>query len=410
MTDVSSAAAAPPTVDVQEASREQLDQRLGTEFYPKGELRARLLEQNQRSATPADLPSWRQDELVDASRYIADDGLADALNVALVLGQPLLLTGEPGTGKTQFAYSATYWLGFNKLIRFNVKSTTQERDFFYYIDEVRRFRDAQLLNLSGKQNDSQSSEAMRTSSSASGPQDGRQSDEPETDPLDIRNYMTLGPLGEAILRANESGAFPQLVPPDNHRAKERSIVLIDEIDKAPRDVPNDLLNEFENMEFEVQELATTIRADQAMRPVLIITSNSERNLPDAFLRRCIYYNIPFPGDEVDVAEGSKASAQEEALLRIVSARLPEISQDSTWLTEALQVLRRLRERGRGVQKRPGTAELLSWLLVLHARNDVQPKTSLKESPELFEATLPILMKNKADADIAWRIFNAYRAG
>src|SRR5262245_39194104 len=171
--------------------------------------------------------------------------------------------------------------------------------------------------------------------------------------------MSLGPLGEAILRANPPGTYLQLTQPAEHFERERSIVLIDEIDKAPRDVPNDLLNEFENMEFEVPELQTRIRADPAYRPVLILTSNSERNLPDAFLRRCIYYNIPFPGE--DTRQEDIARAQKHALLRIIQARLPSISVDTVWLEEALELFRLFRERGRGMQKYPGTAELLNWL-------------------------------------------------
>ncbi len=375
---------------------------IGTEFYPRQASREQRLKDETQSR-PIELPVSEQGSLFDPVNYIADDGLADAMNVALLLGQPLLLTGEPGTGKTQFAFSAAFWLGFPRLIRFNVKSTTQARDFFYHIDEIRRFRDAQLMSLEDRRK--MAADATAAPEPSGNPTGGAST----SDTLDLRHYMTLGPLGEAILRANKPGAYPQLLQPAKHSEPVRSIVLIDEIDKAARDIPNDLLNEFENMEFEVPELNLRVQADQSKRPVLIITSNSERNLPDAFLRRCIYYNIPFPGEDPATGRATASDGQKDALLQIVKARLPHTNRDSRWLKEALELLRMMRETGRGIQKRPGTAELLNWLLVLHRREDVNESTSVKKSPELFEETLPILMKNKSDADIARRIYETYRA-
>lgn len=213
---------------------------------------------------PPDLPISVLDQLREAKGYWAAEGLRDAVNVALTLGQPLLLTGEPGTGKTLLAYSVARELGFGTPLRYNVKSTSQARDLFYSFDALRQFRDTQR---------------------------GQADIEP-------RSYMRLNALGEAIARATESGKFASFLPEGHgHGPKRRSLVLIDEIDKAPRDLPNDLLNEVEHMEFLFAEAGTTIRADPGYRPVLIITSNSEKNLPDAFLRRCIYYDIPYPNDK-----------------------------------------------------------------------------------------------------------------
>ena len=149
MTDLDQRGSTHRPADGQQESNMPAAVTLGTEFYPKEATREKL-RGDRKLTSPADLPISKQHELIEAAQYIAAEGLVDAFNVSLVLGQPLLLTGEPGTGKTQFAYSAVYWLGFKQLIRFNVKSTTQARDFFYHIDEIRRFRDAQLLTLKGR--------------------------------------------------------------------------------------------------------------------------------------------------------------------------------------------------------------------------------------------------------------------
>ena len=355
------------------------------EYYPKSARRNELRSRDEWPMNPMGLPDSVQSRMEDPAGYIADDGLVDALNVALILGQPLLLTGEPGTGKTQFAYSAQYWLGFERLIRFNVKSVTQAGDFFFQIDELRRFRDAQLHSL-----------ADRSSVAADNPEERR-------DPLALRHYMTLGPLGEAIVRANDPKAFPFLPDLPDHNAPERSIVLIDEIDKAPRDVPNDLLNELENMEFEISEIQEKVRAPASYRPVLLITSNSERNLPDAFLRRCAYYHIPFPGEIAETLPQTASRSREAALRNIIASRLPDLPQTTTtWIGEALELFHQLRNPSRGVQKRPGTAELLNWLLILH-QSDMSSSQSLKDWPPLLDATLPVLMKSESDRGIARRI-------
>lgn len=219
--------------------------------------------------------------------------------------------------------------------------------------------------------------------------------------------MTLGPLGEAILRANEPEKYPQLPTPDiayPHQSKGRSIILIDEIDKAARDVPNDLLNEFDNMEFEVPEIDIKVKADEALRPVLIITSNSERNLPDAFMRRCVFYHIPFPGD----TPGASNEERLKAITDIVNARLPDLTRDlPEWLGDAFTLFFQLREKHRGIQKRPSTAELLNWLLMLHHQPDLNKQHRVKDRPEVFRQSLmTLLIKNDADRNVADRIFDA----
>src|SRR5262249_5197155 len=165
-----------------------------------------------------------------------------------------------------------------------------------------------------------------------------------------------------------------------------SVVLIDEIDKAPRDFPNDLLNEVEGMFFRIPELGNArVAADPALAPILVITSNSERNLPDAFLRRCVYYHIPFP--------------DRERLERIVDARLGRnAGRGEPFLDDALDLLGRLRDPSSGLRKRPATAELLGWLAALR---DIAPELDnpLVDAPDLAEKTLNVLIKTAEDPSL-----------
>ena len=201
----------------------------------------------------------------DPRGYIAERGLVDAVNVAILLGQPLLVTGEPGTGKTQLASSIAAELGFESPLKFETKSTSSAKELFYTYDTVRRFHAAQTGVGSDNNID----------------------------------YITFNALGISILRANdEKDVSKYFTKGFKHGGIRRSIVLIDEVDKAPRDFPNDILNEIEGMYFKIPELNNVIiSSDASMRPFVIITSNSEKHLPDAFLRRCIYYHIHFPDKE-----------------------------------------------------------------------------------------------------------------
>ena len=199
--------------------------------------------------------------MTDPAGYLADAGLTDAVNVAVTLQQPLLVTGEPGTGKTQLATSVAYELELPPPVTFHTKSTTSIRDLFYSYDSLRHFHDAQF-----------------------------QSGTPE-----IEDYIEYEGLGLAILLGMEPEAADPLLPEAlRGRGPTRSAVLIDEIDKAPRDVPNDMLNEIENMTFTVKETGRTFAAPDHLLPIVIVTSNSEKTLPDAFLRRCVFYHITFP--------------------------------------------------------------------------------------------------------------------
>ncbi|MFC7477962.1 AAA family ATPase [Dankookia sp. GCM10030260] len=266
--------------------------------------------------------------MLDPREYDADPPLLDAVHSAILLGQPLLVTGEPGCGKTEVANFIAFHLGLERpdvatgrpeyALRFDTKSTTTARDLFYSFDTVGRFHAAR-------------------------------SDDPGAD--DPRRFITFNALGRAVLDA---------CPPDrvvglsgrNWTAPEggprRSVVLIDEIDKAPRDVPNDLLMEVERLAFYVPELDRHVQADDALRPIVVLTSNSERVLPDAFLRRCVFHTMSFP--------------DEDRLRRIVRRRMAGLPADGPLLDDAVRLFLALREEG--LRKPPGTAELLGFLAAL----------------------------------------------
>ena len=279
------------------------------------------------------LPPYEPVARLDAPEgYVASPALRDAVNVAIALGQPLLLTGEPGTGKTRLAHSIAYELGLEPPLVFNTKTTSTARDLFYRYDSLQHFHESQL---------------------------GLKSN------IDIRDYISYQALGTAISESKN----------------KRNVVLIDEIDKAPRDLPNDILNELEGMSFTVKETGETFEVHKPHRPILILTSNSEKNLPDAFLRRIVYYHIPFP--------------DKETLNKIVHNRL-RLSENfrDRMLSDAINHFLEIR-KNKGLRKLPATAELLSWIHILD-KHSIDVNAKIDEEIQKLAMSYSILAKNKED--------------
>jgi MoxR-like ATPase len=246
-----------------------------------------------------------------------------AVNVALLLGQPLLLTGAAGCGKTSVGSWLAWQLGLGDLLEHNVKSTTTGRNLLYEFDELARFRD------------SQPGRAIR--------QD--------------RDYLRFNALGLAILlsidpdRASQSG-LRTLVQSARMLQEQRTfgtrhVVLIDELDKAPRDTPNDLLFEIERMEFDIPEVSVRVTGDPERRPVVVITSNTEKALPEPFLRRCVFHHIEAPGAE--------------RRMEIIAKRRHPFAVREALFGQAMAFFERIYDQ---LSRAPGTAELLAWLDVL----------------------------------------------
>jgi MoxR-like ATPase len=300
------------------------------------------------------LPQFRKMErLDDACLYAADKPLRDAVNVALALGQPLLLTGEPGTGKTQLASSVAHELNLPAPLVFNTKTTSTAQDLFYRYDALRHFHDAQFRNGDSA----------------------------------VDAYITFEALGLAILLSMDPHDADPLLPDKlKRKGPTRSVVLIDEVDKAPRDLPNDVLNEIESMSFTVKETGRTFGADQRFRPILILTSNSEKNLPEAFLRRCVFYHIPFPTPE--------------RLRFIVSRRLaPTLTFTPGMLENAIRHFEKI--RALPMKKKPATAECLAWLQIVQ-KMSIDVENLKPGQAEVLVLSYAVLAKTREDAALLER--------
>lgn len=291
--------------------------------------------------------------------YLPDEGLKAAFEVARDLNMPLLLTGEPGTGKTEFARWISRQLKKAEMVegkkkeseplRFDVKTTSTAKDLFYRYDAIRHFGNR----------------------------------EREPNPM---AYVTFEALGKAILAAGKN---------------EREVVLVDEIDKAPRDFPNDVLFQFENYAFRVEEATDAdllahrpdIRLDQngniglpenARPPFLILTSNSEKNLPEAFLRRCVYYHIPFPKPD-----RLKEIVEAKLKGKLSPARLNNLEAIISYFIEL---------RDRGLYKKPATAELLKWVESLEQNTIDWAKIKKEDLDQRLRHTLVLLLKTREDRE------------
>ncbi|MCK6545268.1 MoxR family ATPase [Myxococcota bacterium] len=273
-------------------------------------------------------PVWR-----GTADYIASPDLARIVNVALLLGRPLLIKGEPGTGKTLLARSIAEGLGM-KLLTWHVKSTTRARDGLYVYDTVQRLYDSRFEDKNVS---------------------------------DIKQYIHLGPLGKAFA------------------SEERVVLLIDEVDKADIEFPNDLLHELDVMSFHIHETSETITARH--RPVVVITSNNEKELPDAFLRRAVFHFIDFPDRDL--------------MTQIVKVHFPTLETDL--LKSALEAFYRVRGV-EGVRKRPSTSELIDWIGALLAEG-IDPAALEKELP-----LMGVLLKREQDLALTLKMISGRGLG
>ncbi len=264
--------------------------------------------------------------------YVASDDLRVAVNAAIALQRPLLIKGEPGTGKTVLAHEVAKALK-SPIIEWHIKSTTKAQQGLYEYDAVSRLRDSQLGDERVK---------------------------------DIGNYIKKGKLWEGF-------THPQ-----------RPVLLIDEIDKADIEFPNDLLLELDRMEFYVYETQQVIKAEQ--RPIVMITSNNEKELPDAFLRRCFFHYIRFP--------------DRETMTQIVDVHFPDLQRNL--LREALNVFYDIREVP-GLKKKPSTSELLDWLKLLMVEDMSPDALRSKDSKQLIPPLHGALLKNEQDVHLFERL-------
>ncbi|WP_454759940.1 AAA family ATPase [Caulobacter segnis] len=274
------------------------------------------------------------------SDYVATDDLKVAVNAAVALERPLLIKGEPGTGKTVLAYEVAKAMGA-PLITWHIKSTTKAQQGLYEYDAVTRLRDSQLGDERVK---------------------------------DVKNYIKKGKLWEAF------------------ESEQRPVLLIDEIDKADIEFPNDLLQELDRNEFYVYETNETIKA--TVRPIIIITSNNEKELPDAFLRRCFFHYIRFP--------------EEATMQAIVDVHFPGIKQKL--VAEALRIFYDMRKVP-GLKKKPSTSELLDWLKLLLVEDIDDQVLREKDPTKLIPPLHGALLKNEQDVHLFERLaFLARREG
>ncbi|MCB0565199.1 MAG: MoxR family ATPase [Lewinellaceae bacterium] len=309
---------------------------------------------------PLHLPPSRYTEEAKSEYYIASEELANAVNVALLVGKPLLITGEPGTGKTQLAYRIAHEFDM-AVFKFETKSTSQASDLFYYFNMVGFFQAAQLQL-----------------------------------PSEPKEFIHYNALGKAIIMANPHSRVKDILPSHMaYKKQQRSVVLIDEIDKAPIDFPNDILSELEELYFRIPELRVNrigIEKDnKEYAPVVVITSNLEKSLPEPFLRRCIYHHIEFPSDP-------------EVLEQIVLNRLLTNHRNDPLLADMTGFFLFLRGK-KALIRNPSIGELITWVNAMFDIPQYRQKRSLEW--DMLQSTIGTLCKHKDDQKAALIFFNEW---
>lgn len=303
----------------------------------------------------------------------------DVIDMAMEMNKPLLLSGKPGTGKTQMAHSYIFQndKGFQDVFQFNTKSTSVYKDLLYSYDAIEHFRDTQI------------SKDKETAKPA-------------------EDFIRLQALGKAIVLAKGlnhpifkkdkwktilMNSFQKQNVDDVYKLNSKNLVLIDEIDKAPRDFPNDLLNELDNFEFSINEIDETISfrdsedQDKLKNILILITSNNEKNLPDAFLRRCLFFHIEI---------------SEQKLKEIILQKLQDLNidlntykKDESWLNDRIQEIQKIYLENR-IEKKPGAAECIEWAVWMSQK---------EENKKNVEQSLYLLFKKKQDLDVAKEILS-----
>lgn len=354
---------------------------------PTGELKAAVPLSKREGNVAKELPAPTLLPVEDET-YLPSPDLCAAVDVAVHLGLPLLVTGEPGMGKTRLAYAIAYQFGL-PLLRFDTKSTSTIQNLLYDYDVLRRFYDAELQAKSANPVLKPDAERQR-------------------DPQRYHDYISFNPLGLAILlgrdpRPGENSlltnypfAFSATMVDAKglplyellRKGNQRCVLLIDEIDKAPRDLPNDLLSEMERLQFQVLETHDTYEAAPRNRPIVVLTSNAEKDLPHPFLRRCAYFHIQL---------SENAEKRQKELQQILIARL---KCDTSLATAAVQHFEKLRQpQNVRLKKQPTIAELLQWTQLLQLKGLTDQDLAGSTGPERardLETTYGVLLKDEKD--------------
>ena len=317
------------------------------------------------------------------ANYRARAGLADAVNTAIALSKPLLLTGLPGTGKSQLAERIAWEFNLGPVLRFEAQSLSEAPDLFYRFDLVGHLAAVEMVKLTQNRD----VQGGLTGGLTTG-----------DNHLSPERFVKLGPLGEAILRS-EPGSHKELfnavfAPAETAESTEPrpSVVLIDEIDKASRDFPNDLLNGIERLEFRVRELGLeTMTVHPGYRPIVIVTSNSERDLPAPFLRRCTFFHIEEP-----TQDDLRQIVAQRFFSTAAAGATPELPPFYNKLVDAFWSFREANDGN--LQYRPGTSELIDWTSALRSRN-VNPAADLQSNLTEVQQTASSVSKHKDDQQV-----------